>query len=80
MVNWVTGKYRCQHYILLPLLEEIQTLIQQFNGFYIDHIYREFNEEADGLSKTGLQQAVGTWRITEQQLDQIRESDIPAYG
>eukprot|EP00253_Pinus_taeda_P007705 PITA_07705 len=66
VVNWVIGRYRCQHYMLLPLLEEIQNLKLLFNVFSIDHIYRDRNEEADNLSKIGLLQAVGTWRITEQ--------------
>ena len=77
VVNWVLGKHRCQHYMLMSLLEEIQLLKQQFNVFTIDHIYREFNEEADRLSKEGLQQAVGSWRVTEQDHDQIRVSDLP---
>lgn len=77
VVNWVNGKYRCQHYMLMPLLEEIQTLKLLFNVFSIDHIYRDCNEEADRLSKEGLQQAVGTWRVTEQLQDQIRVSDLP---
>jgi len=80
VVNWVNGKHRCQNYLLKPLLEEIQNLKLIFNMFTIDHIYRDRNEAADRLSKEGLQQAVGAWRITEQIQDQIRVSDLPPYS
>lgn len=79
VINWVNGKYRCQNYMLRPLLEEIQNLKFHFNVFSIDHIYRDRNEEADRLSKEGLQLAVDSWRITEQMHDQIRVSDLPPH-
>lgn len=76
VINWVTGKYRCQNYMLNPLLEEIQSLKHRFNPFFIDQIYRDRNEEADRASKEGLQLAVDAWMISEQQNDQIRVSDL----
>lgn len=76
-VNWVNGKNRCQNYLLRPLLEEIQNLKSFFNVFTIEHIYRDRNEAADRLSKDGLQQAMGTWRLTEKIHDQIHVSDHP---
>lgn len=65
VVNWVNGKYRCRNYMLMPLLEEIQNLKFYFNVFSIEHIYRDKNEEANRYSKAGLQQVLGSWRITE---------------
>eukprot|EP00253_Pinus_taeda_P008844 PITA_08844 len=55
VVNWVNGKFICRNYMLLPLLEEVQSLKAHFNIFSIAHIYWDKNEEADRLSKAGLQ-------------------------
>lgn len=76
VINWVTGKFRCQNYMLSPLLEEIQSLKSRFNPFFIEHIYRDRNEEADRASKEGVQLAVDAWRISELLNDQIRVSDL----
>eukprot|EP00253_Pinus_taeda_P034856 PITA_34856 len=65
VVKWVNGNSRCQNYMLRPLLEEILSLKQSFNHFSIAHIYRDRNEDADRLSKDGLLQAVGIWKVTE---------------
>eukprot|EP00253_Pinus_taeda_P010579 PITA_10579 len=80
VINWVNGKYRCQNYMLRPLLEEIQTLKSNFNSFSIEHIYRDRNGEADNISKEGLQLTTDSWRITEQSHDQIRVSDLPPHS
>eukprot|EP00253_Pinus_taeda_P015079 PITA_15079 len=78
VINWVIGKYRCQNYMLRPLLDEIQSLKIRFNPFFIDHIYRDKNEEADRFSK-GVQLVVDSWMITEHAHDQIRVSDLPPH-
>eukprot|EP00253_Pinus_taeda_P016222 PITA_16222 len=80
VVKWVNGNSRCLNYILRPLLEEIMILKQSFNVFSIEHIYRDQNEAADNLSKGGLQQAVGIWKLTEKIHEQIRVSDLPPYA
>eukprot|EP00253_Pinus_taeda_P020147 PITA_20147 len=79
VVNWVNGKFICRNYMLLPLLEEVQSLKAHFNIFSIAHIFREKNEEADRLSKAGLQQVLGSWQIAEQAQDLIHESDAPPF-
>jgi len=66
--------------MLRQLLEEIMILKQSFNVFSIEHIYRDRNEAADNLSKDGLQQAVGIWKLTEKIHEQIRVSDLPPYA
>eukprot|EP00253_Pinus_taeda_P028824 PITA_28824 len=53
VIKWANDQSKCQNYILLPLLEEIQQLKLYFNTFSIHHIYRERNEDADKLSKEG---------------------------
>lgn len=66
--------------MLRPLLEEILSLKQSFNHFSIAHIYRDRNEDADRLSKDGLLQAVGIWKVTEKEQEQTRVSDLPPYA
>lgn len=80
VVKWVNGNSRCQNYMLRPLLEEILSLIQSFNHFSIAHIYKDRNEDADRLSKDGLLQAVGIWKVTEKEQEQTRVSDLPPYA
>jgi len=63
--NWVNGSASCQNQILKPLLDEILLLKASFNSFQLCHIFRENNEEADKLSKAGLQQDLGGWAIEE---------------
>ena len=77
VVNWVNGKSRCHSYMLRPLLEEIMSLKSSFNVFSIGHIYRERNDTTDTLSKEGLQQAMGSWKVVEEDQGQIRVSDQP---
>lgn len=77
VVNWVNGQSRCHSYMLRPLLEEIMSLKSSFNVFSIGHIYRERNGTADTLSKEGLQQAMGSWKVVEEDQGQIRVSDQP---
>eukprot|EP00253_Pinus_taeda_P016263 PITA_16263 len=80
VVKWENRNSRCQNYMLRPLLEEILSLIQFFNSFSIAHIYRDRNEDADRLSKDGLQQAMGIWKVTEKEHDQTRVTDLPPYA
>lgn len=80
VVKWVNGQSRCQNYMLRPLLEETLNLKRSFNIFSIGHIYRDRNEAAGRLSKDGLQQTMGSWKIAKQEHDQIRVSDHPPYA
>lgn len=65
VINWVNGIAACHNQILKITLEEIQFLKSSFNSFIISHVFRDRNEEADRLSKAGVQQAMGRWKITE---------------
>jgi len=80
VINWLNGRSRCQNYILQPLFEEIQNLKLSFNSLSINHIYRERNDMADKLSKDGIEQAVGSWRIREEANGEIFVSDQPPYA
>eukprot|EP00253_Pinus_taeda_P029860 PITA_29860 len=79
VTKWLNGNNRCQNYMLRPLLEEIMILKQSFNVFYLDHIYRNKNEDADKLSKEALQQAMGSWQVTEFQQGHAQISTQPPF-
>eukprot|EP00253_Pinus_taeda_P033361 PITA_33361 len=79
VIKWVNGNSRCQNYMLRPLLEEIMIIKQSFNVFYLDHIYRNRNEDADKLSKEALQQVMGSWKVIENHHDHVQESTQPPY-
>jgi len=79
VVNWINGKAICQNQILKNIVEEIMILKSFFNRFLLYHIYRDRNEEADQLSKAGLQQNLGCWSIEENLQGQIHRSDVPPY-
>lgn len=80
VIKWSYGKSRCQNYILIPLLEEIQQLKLSFNVFSLCHIYRECNDTTGRFSKEGLQQDMGCWRIVGENHGEIRISDQPPYS
>lgn len=80
VINWVNGKCLCKNQILKPLLEELQVVKSSFNSFSLCHIYRDNNVSADRLSKEGLQQIMGVWKIVEDQQGQIHTSDQPPHA
>ena len=80
VIKWVNGNSSCQNQILKTLLEEILFLKSSFNSFTICHIYRDKNEEADQLSKAGLQQDMGSWSIEELSQGQSSTSHQPPFA
>ena len=79
VINWINGKASCQNQILKTIVDEIISLKNFFNRFSLCHIYRDRNEEADQLSKAGLQQALGSWTVEENIQGQIHRLDLPPY-
>ena len=65
VVNWFNGTQQCRNYILLPLLKEIRRLKCFFSEISVCHIYSARNQEADRLSKEGVQQDLGSWTVTK---------------
>eukprot|EP00253_Pinus_taeda_P001922 PITA_01922 len=80
VINWVNGKSTCQNQILRVVLDEILPLKSHFNNISICHIYREKNTIADQLSKTGLQQVLGSWSIEEMRQGQTFHSQLPPFA
>ena len=80
VVNWFNRTQHFRNYFLLPLLNEILHIKSFFNEIIVCHIYRERNQEADNLSKTGVQQDLGTWSVTEMDKGVINPIDQPVFG
>jgi ribonuclease HI len=51
LVKQLQGTYRIRSATLRPFWEEARGMLQQFEGYTINHIRREFNKEADQLAK-----------------------------
>eukprot|EP00253_Pinus_taeda_P010347 PITA_10347 len=80
VINWVLGKSICQNQILQVVLDEILSLKSHFDYISFCHIYREKNSIADQLSKTGLQQILGSWSIEEIRQGQSHFSQLPPFA
>ena len=66
ILNWINKTQRCRNLISLStLFEEANRLLSNFDFITCKHVYRERNEEAERLSKAGLNLAMGTWEILE---------------
>ena len=66
VIEWEKENVQCHVMILIPILEEVIHLKQQFNHISFTHVYRERNRVADQLSKeaTLWHMDLGIWRIT----------------
>lgn len=80
VIRWVNGQSTCRNLILKQILGEILRLKSHFHVFSLRHIFRERNESADKLSKDGLSQVLGSWKIVEEAQDQTSRSDQPPYN
>eukprot|EP00253_Pinus_taeda_P022219 PITA_22219 len=80
VIKWVNGKAICQNQILKSTLDDILSLKSHFNSISICHIYRDKNSSADELSKTSLQQVLGSWSIEELRQGQSFHSQLPPFA
>ena len=71
VLDWARGSSRCNVFRILPILEEVVLLLQNFNDISFTHVYREKNGVVDLLSKEATQLSFGCWNIIEQDLDGI---------
>ena len=67
VIEWAKELIQCHVVLLLPILEEVFLLKQQFNYLSFTHVFRARNGVADQLSKEALQRPIdfGIWKITE---------------
>ena len=71
VIEWEKETVQSHVMILLPILEEVFRIKQQFNHISFTHVYRERNGVADQLSKEATQWNLdfGIWRITVHSLE-----------
>jgi ribonuclease HI len=56
MVKQINGEYRVKNEGLIPLYNQVKSLIKQFKHFSINHTPREENKLADKLANRGIDQ------------------------
>ena len=54
VLDWSRGSSKCDVFRLLPILEEVVLLLQNFNDISFTRVYREHNGVADRLSKEAM--------------------------
>lgn len=57
LVKQIHGIYKVRNEGLIPLYNEVVSLLRSFDSFSIMHIPREKNKEADSLSKKAIKKA-----------------------
>ena len=67
LVRQMRGQYKVKSPELRPLYERARKMVQTFDTFKIDHVYREQNAEADALANEALDETSG--RSTAPKLD-----------
>lgn len=51
VVNQINGKWKCKKQNLIELREQAKILLEKFDKWKLDHIYRDQNKEADSLTR-----------------------------
>ena len=59
LVRQMRGQYKVKSPELRPLYERARKMVQTFDTFKIDHVYREQNAEADALANEALDETSG---------------------
>jgi ribonuclease HI len=59
LVKQMRGQYKVKSPELRPLFERARKMLQSFESFRIDHVYREQNAEADALANEALDETSG---------------------
>ncbi|MFH1386229.1 MAG: ribonuclease HI family protein [bacterium] len=54
LVKQIKGEYRVKNDGLIPLFNQLKTLIRRFQDFSITHITRDKNKHADDLANRGI--------------------------
>lgn len=65
VINSMNVSFQLQDFTLIPLGEQLKVIASTFDFLSYTHIFRELNQDADKLSKEGLQIEVGCWVIEE---------------
>ena len=71
IINWVS-KIQIYH-ILNNLFEDTQRILNDFDSFQYQHVYREHNTTTYKLSREGLILVHGQWKIMEHTNDTFQD-------
>jgi hypothetical protein len=61
----MNGDFTLQNYTLWPLFIEITRIASSFSHHKFFHVYKKQNQDADKLSKDGVEMDQGSWKIFE---------------
>jgi ribonuclease HI len=73
VIQVMKGTHILHSYTLVPLLEEIKRLSARFTHITFSHVYKNHNQQADQLSKVGLDLDKGCWKVKEEGSNGPRE-------
>jgi hypothetical protein len=65
VIEWIHGTYRLQNLTLGPILDQILNAVLLFEEISFKHVYRQFNFEADKLSKEAISGPTGLLQVAE---------------
>ena len=65
LINWIKRIQQCRDLRLENILLSILAVIDTFDSFSCEHVFRENNSQADSSSKEGLQFDSGLLKIKE---------------
>jgi hypothetical protein len=66
VINCINGKQSLHTFSLQPILEDIRRLLSSFHHATSTHVYRRWNQEADDLTKDGLDLDLSCWKTWEE--------------
>jgi ribonuclease HI len=54
IVKQIKGIYRVKNANLIPLFEQVRSMLGQFESYKVSHVPREMNRDADALARKGV--------------------------
>ena len=74
VIKRIKGEQQRQMLMLVVIMEEIHHICTNFSFLPFQHVYRERNVDADGLSRAGVMMLFGSWFMSEK-----RDGDVSEY-
>ena len=80
LVKQMRGQYKVKSGDLRPLHERAKKMSQAFESFWIDHVYREQNREADTLVNQALDETSRAGSISAPQKPAAKENPLRLFA
>ena len=74
IINWINKIQKCRNTSLNALFEEVSRLLANFEYLSLKHVYKEWNMEADILSKARINLEWGSCKIAD-----IKETEASEF-